>query len=260
LAISSAGLAPNAAEDKPHTRAMTATTAIARARASGHPLSLAFALTFAAWCCAYAHDADGARAWVAELLAIGEREAIPVFHVHGRVLAAWFACCEGRAGEAVTALRDGLRAFEETGSQCYESLWLAFLAVAEGEAGDWRAAHATMERALAELDRSGEQWARPEILRLAARVAEARGATDAAHEQLDRAIRFAVEHGSRSWEVRAGRDLAEALWRRGRHADARVRLDDVIARLPIDLRSHDRDAALRLQATFREPPTARRTP
>ena len=30
LAISSAGLAPNAAEDKTHTRAMTATTAIAR--------------------------------------------------------------------------------------------------------------------------------------------------------------------------------------------------------------------------------------
>ncbi len=226
--------------------------AIARARATGHPLSLAFALTFAAWRCAYARDTDGARAWVEELLALTDREAIPVFHVHGRVLTAWFACCEGRSAEAVPALRDALRAFEETGSRCYLSLWLAFLAVAEGQTGDWETAQATMERALAELERSGEQWARPEVLRLAATVADAHSAADVAHERLDRAIRLAAEQGSRSWEARAGRELAEALWRRGRHADARARIDDVIARLPIDLRNHDRDAAMRLRATFEQ--------
>jgi tetratricopeptide (TPR) repeat protein len=236
-----------------HAAAMEAVTlGIARARATGHPLSLAFALTFAAWCCAYAHDADGARAWVQELLAVADREAIPVFQAHGRVLAAWFVCSEGRPGDGVPALRDALRDFDETGSRCYLALWLAFLAVAEGEAGDWEAAHATMERAIAELERSGEEWARPEVLRLAARVADARGEPDAAHALLDRAIRLAVERGSRSWEVRAGRDLAEALWRRGRRDDARARLDDVLSRLPIDVQGRDRDAALRLQATFRE--------
>ncbi len=226
--------------------------AVARARATGHPLSLAFALTFAAWRCAYGHDADGARAWIEELLAVGDREAIPVFHAHGRVLAAWFACCEARHAEAVPALRDAVRAFEATGSRCYLSLWLAFLAVAEGEAGDWDTADATIERALAELERSGEQWARPEVLRLAARVADARGTPDVAHERLDRAIRCAVEYGSRSWEVRAGRDLAESLWRRGRHADARARLDDVIDRVAADARDRDAESAIRLRGTFRQ--------
>jgi phosphatidylserine/phosphatidylglycerophosphate/cardiolipin synthase-like enzyme len=46
--------------------------------------------------------------------------------------------------DGVPALREALRAFDDTGSRCYLPLWLAFLAVAEGEAGDWETAQATM--------------------------------------------------------------------------------------------------------------------
>ena len=54
LAISSAGLAPNAAEDKTHTRAMTATTAIARSarlrwRFEKRPIRITFDVFISRW-------------------------------------------------------------------------------------------------------------------------------------------------------------------------------------------------------------------
>jgi predicted ATPase/class 3 adenylate cyclase len=184
------------------------TRAIERARAGGHALSLSFALSFAAWRSVYAGDGAGARPWVAELLALCERQAIPVFHIHGRLIDAWLACADGRVGEGVPALRAALRAFEATGSQCYLSLWLAFLAGAEWNAGEQDAARATFDRAVAEMERSGEAWSRPEVLRIGARLATARGDDAAAARLLDEAVAHAATSRTRSWETRAARDRA----------------------------------------------------
>jgi len=227
--------------------------AIASARATGHPMSVAFALTFAAWRSTFEGDVAAVRPFADELLPLCEREAIPVFHIHGRIVSAWVACGEGRGAEGIPGLRDGIRAYQETGSQCYLSLWLAFLASAELAAGEPEAGAATMRRARDELARSGERWARAEILRTAAQAARGRGDLDTAAALLGEAVALAAAQGARTWELRAGRDLAELLWRSGRHDDARARLDALIDRIPTGAPGPDADTALRLRETFERP-------
>ena len=123
-------------------------------------------------------------------------------------------------------------------------------AVAEvmGDNGDHAAAAALLGRAAELVDHSGEQWCRPEIVRLKVRF----GATDAeeASDLLRSSLAKAREQGAKLWELRAARDLAELLDRQGKRAAARELLAPVYGWFTEALDSPDLVAAQKLLAAI----------
>ena len=94
-----------------------------------------------------------------------------------------------------------------------------------GDNGDRAAATALLDRAAGLVDRTGEQWCVPEILRLRARFSE-KGAEEAS-ALLRAGLAKSREQGARLWELRAARDLAKLLDDQGKRDAARELLTPV---------------------------------
>jgi DNA-binding SARP family transcriptional activator/tetratricopeptide (TPR) repeat protein len=174
-------------------------SAIALARAIGHPYSLAVALAYGSITHQMRGDRAELRAAVGELGELCERYGFAYYREWALILDGW-----SRADESGTGLaRQGIGNLRAEGAFARMPYWLSLLAdlaARHGRPGD---ARATLDAALAAAKERDDLWWLPEVMRM-------RAAYDgpAPVPRLQAAARMAAGHGSVALLRRCERDLA----------------------------------------------------
>jgi predicted ATPase/class 3 adenylate cyclase len=197
------------------------------ARALANPHSLAHALALACRC----HSVLGATAALhqatEELAALAAEHRFPFYVAAGQIYRGWVQSAGPEVARGVDVLREGMATFMDLGSVAlrpYFSARIAMLSAAAGPSGDGLD---LLDKALQQVDQSGQRWCEAEIHRskgeLLARFADA----PQAESCLQQSLAVARRQGARLWELRAACSLAR-LWReQGRADDARALLGPV---------------------------------
>jgi predicted ATPase len=200
----------------------TAQEAVTLARDLDHVNSFGYALAFGG--CTVAELCGAlplAERLTATLLAHSEEHDAALWRAFGLAHKGWVDLAGDGAGGALAALQEAIAAFRATHCGLRLPLHLGDLARAQGRVGETTAALATIREARALVERGGERWVLPELLRIEAGLKLSAGGDSAFTEAdglLQEALGLAREHGARSWELRVAIALAR-LWRDTRRID-----------------------------------------
>jgi predicted ATPase len=190
-------------------------------------------------------DLAAAEHYVALLLAISERYALPSWGAMGRTFQGVLAIRRGDLGPGLRQLRVD---FDELGAV---SDWISALLLNELAAGFARAGRiadgfAAAEQAIARAEQTKARWLLPELLRIKGELLllqAATGATAAAEDHFRQALDWARRQDALSLELRAATSLARLLRDQGRSADARGLLRPVYERFTEGFATTDLRAA-----------------
>jgi tetratricopeptide (TPR) repeat protein len=183
--------------------------ALRRAGEIGAPLgpsTLAFVKTYAAWIRRFLGDDDAARQLGAEVVAIGQEHG----YAYWRTLGSVYLAARRPGGEPDRAfVEQAIATLRLMGNEAFVASHLIYLARLDAATGDVDRAAAHITDALAAVDRTGEHFHLPGLLRLRAAYALDRGAAaDQPLADLREAIRVAIEQCSRITRLRAALDIA----------------------------------------------------
>ena len=143
-----------------------AAEAIALARRTEHPLTVAYALGTGALVAALRRDARAARARSVEAVAVAGEYRLPLWRAWSLYALGWAELAEGDAERAAATLRAALSAARATGAAVFEPFALTELAEAEagtGRVDEARRCLATAEEVARE---NGELFWQPETARV----------------------------------------------------------------------------------------------
>jgi predicted ATPase len=214
--------------------------AISLARSLGHPFTLSFALTFAAWLRLWCHERESAEVFIREDVQLCTDQQIQIFLAYGQVLSGWSTCESGNVVEGIREMKAALEFFQLIGARCYLPYWEAFFAMAHAAVGETKTADELVRQAFAEMERSGERWSEAELHRYCAVLLTQQGAGTKEIEQSYRhALEVADRQGATAWSLRAATGFAQWLKDQGKESEGRDVLERVIGTFPPDATSRD---------------------
>jgi DNA-binding NtrC family response regulator/predicted ATPase len=194
-----------------------------------HPHSGALALHYANVLRQLRQEADAIPAQAEALTALSTEHGFPQFNGLALVMHGWAAAERGETREGQAAIRRGLAAYRETGSELGRPYFLGLLAEAHARAGESKEALAVLVEAITVGDEQHEHVWDAELYRqkgellLAEPVRDAREAEACFRE----AIAVARRQCTKSWELRVALSLGRLLVRQCRQGEAHRTLDDV---------------------------------
>ena len=167
--------------------------------------------------------------------------AIAVSNEHGLIMWHAFATiARGRAlieqgvheEEAVHQIRQGLAAFEATGTEVARPHLLALLGEALGKAGKANEGCRVLDEALHLARQTGEGCYLSELYRIKGELLLSQAKPNATHVEdcFNQAIEIARQQQARSWELRSAMSIARLYQRQARRDEARNVLSDVYNR------------------------------
>ncbi|MEY9128494.1 adenylate/guanylate cyclase domain-containing protein [Bradyrhizobium yuanmingense] len=188
--------------------------ALAEARDSSHPISLAFALSVACRLHFVLEDAGMVGQRADELVALTTEQRFAFFLAMGTAYRGWTLAEAGDPEAGVDLLRRGIEGFQASGAAWTLPFYLAQLAAAEAKRARYETGLGQLSDALALTQKSGVRWFEAELhrrrgeLMLRARP----GAEADAETEFRRAIAIAHQQEAKLWELRSAVSLAR-LWR-----------------------------------------------
>ncbi len=216
--------------------------ALTLARELAHPLSLSFALYFAAVLHQFRQEGLLAQERAEAAITLATEQGFLSFLAWGPILRGWALAEQGQAKEGISQVRQGLAAYRTAESGLWQRWFLALLAEAYGRAGQAEEGLAALAEALALADNRGERFSEAELYRLKGELtlqrenqkSKGKGQkskipnTQAEAEACFlKAIDIAQKQQAKSLELRATTSLAR-LWRQqGKKAEARKLLSNV---------------------------------
>jgi predicted ATPase len=153
---------------------------------------------------------------------------------------------------AVVEMRSAIDQMLETGFFLDVQMFLGILSEALVRTGAIADADNTIEEALALQRQTHEKYTLPELLRIKAKVLQARGFQELAEQKLREALASAEEMGARSLQLRVACDLAELWIASGRQRPARALLRPIYNAFSEGLNTRDLRRATSLLGTARE--------
>ena len=159
---------------------------------------------------------------VTEMVAVAREHGMKLWMAFGSFLEPWAHSHAGNRDASVEAMRYGTTMLEEQGVSLYGPLLGTALARAEAEASQFEAALATIDRAIAAAERSGQRWYEAETHRIRGEILLKRDPANAApaDEAFLTAIALAQGQKARSFELRAALALAKLYQASSRQVDA----------------------------------------
>jgi predicted ATPase len=184
-------------------------TAVARGRAAGHPQPLGFALTFATIVSHFRGEVDRTLAYAEESAALSREHGLVQTLAWARLWRGWALVQRGSAIDGIAEMREALAGYRAIGSEISRPQFLALLAEALGDQGQFDEALALLAEALATVETTGERFIEAEIHRLRGRLLlrQSPGAVPEACRSINRALDVAREQRARAWEARAQAEL-----------------------------------------------------
>jgi predicted ATPase len=155
-------------------------------------------------------------------VALASEHGFALWAVVGRILQGWAIAQRGEATTGIALIRDGLAAYEATGSRLFTPFFLALLAEALALAGKIEEGLAALDDALAQAAVSGTRGWDAEIHRLRGELTGRLPCPDPAKAEKSfcTALAIARKQGTRGYELRAATSLARLWAQQGRRAEA----------------------------------------
>ncbi len=207
--------------------------AIEQSESAGNPVIRMDALAQAACSIALSvGDLEAAERWIATLLDLSTKSALPVWNARGRCLKGMLLIARGDKNGSVL-LQDALGWLREANFVFLRAIPTAAMAQSLAAAGQFTEAHALIDDMLDQAERNEERWCLPELLRTKGEILRSEGsanAEDAAEDRFQQALEEARRQGALSWELRAATSLARLGRDEGRTAAARELLAGVYDR------------------------------
>jgi class 3 adenylate cyclase/predicted ATPase len=215
----------------PDQSARAADRALAYSRELGHALTLAHTLGLAGLATVFARDVVTACAYANDCVMLASEHGFPHWAATGRILQGWADAQKGQATTGIIRIRDGLAAYEATGSRVATPLFLALLTEALALAGKIEEGLAVLGDALATAAVFGTKGSNAEIHRLYGELTGRLPYPDPAKAEhsFRTALAIAREQGTRGYELRAATSLARLWGEQGRRGEARELLAPVYA-------------------------------
>ncbi len=178
-------------------------SAIAGARALGHPFTTALALSFDAWLRQFQGDVDGVRRRAEEAGQFATEQGFTFWTGWASIMRGWAIGAAGDAANGAAVIRAGLADWQATGSRLGITYFLFLLADILGRAGDVDdALDILREATMVAVERSEAFW-QPELHRLRAELLAKQGDLGGAEDELIQAVNVAARHGSLALVARA---------------------------------------------------------
>jgi len=188
----------------------------------GHLATSTYGLMHSAMFEIIGRNVDRAAPLAKALSSVAHEHGIALWIGFGAFLEAWVELRSGSPEIGLSNMRGAAALLQQDGVGAFQPLVRTALAEAEARNGETEAALATLEQALKDFDRTGQQWFDAEIHRtrgdilLEKNPADPAPAVDAFHT----AIAIAQHQKARSFELRAALSLARLYRATGRDADA----------------------------------------
>jgi predicted ATPase len=187
--------------------------AIKDAREIGQAATLMYALnntTYTHMCC---RDRVQANAQSNEVVALADEKGAVLWKALGPLSRGCVFALSGKAADAVQIITSGIAAVQSTGTTVFTPVFLAHLATAHAQIGQFTNAWRIGE-AVAVMETTKERWFEAEVHRMAGEIALKSPEPDATKAQacFERALSVARAQQAKSWELRAATSMAR-LWR-----------------------------------------------
>lgn len=203
---------------------------ITLARESLHPFSLAWALNFTCRIHEFRRDGEAAQQHAEAVIALATQQGFTYWLAWGTVMRGWALSVQGRAGEGVAQIREGIDAIRSTGTEIARSQDLGLLAGAQCMAGQVEEGLATVAEALAFVAQTEERHFEAELHRLQGELtlqANEQSQRSQAEACFQQAIEIAQHQQAKSWELRASTSLARLWHEQNKQAEAHHLLSEI---------------------------------
>jgi class 3 adenylate cyclase/predicted ATPase len=140
--------------------------ALTLARGLAHPVSLAFALNYAATLHQFCREGRATQEQAEEAIILSTEGRFLAYRVTGTILRSWALAEQENREQGVAQIRQGLAAWQATGAEILRPFYLALLAEACGKVGQIEEGLGVLAEALAVVDKTGECWWEAELYRL----------------------------------------------------------------------------------------------
>jgi class 3 adenylate cyclase/tetratricopeptide (TPR) repeat protein len=201
--------------------------AIARARHIGHPMSVAFALTYGTLLYLCLQAPEHALELAQEVCGLAEAHG---FHYWDSLASTYRGIALsglGQEKEGIAETLAGIDSYRATGSELGAAAVMVGLVASYFRSGQTDRALEVAERALTTVEQTGARLSKAELYRLKGEALLASGKPIDAHGCFERAIEIARKQSAKSWELRATMSLARLLRDTGRRDEARAMLADI---------------------------------
>jgi predicted ATPase len=206
----------------PKAAAVDVECALKDAREIGHAATSMFALSHASLARILRRDHAVAWALADELVALAEEKGSLYWKSYGLMLQGWLLAQAGKATDAVPTATVAIAAIRSTGATAYAPWYLAYLARAYAELGQFNDAWRCIADAITAAETTRETWCEADIHRIAGDMALMLACPDTAKAEASfgRALSVARKQKAKSFELRAAMSMAR-LWRdQGKQQDA----------------------------------------
>jgi predicted ATPase/class 3 adenylate cyclase len=227
--------------------------ALTLAQELAHPFSLAYALGCAAVLHQLRREGQAAQTRAEAAMALAREQGFALWWAMGTILQGWALAAQGQPVDGVAQIRQGLAAYQATGTAVAQSYLLALLAEAYGDLGQAETGLTVVAEALATVETTGERFYEAELYRLRGELLlkQAGGEwssknfptepsravdvgaglkpapTEAGETCFHQALYIARRQQAKSWELRTAISLSR-LWRQqGKRDEARQLLAEI---------------------------------
>jgi class 3 adenylate cyclase/predicted ATPase len=204
--------------------------ALALARQSNHPFSLAQALLYRGFLHQHRREAKAAESLAKQTETLATEHGFPFWLAESEIVQGWALAQNGETARGVQRLRNGLNDFLATGAEMDRPRWLATLAETYGRNGQPDAGLNSIHEALAAVENTGERFYEARVHELNGTLLLQRHGVDAKDEAeacLLKALSVARQQDAKSWELSAASSLARLWCQQGKRRDARNLLQPV---------------------------------
>jgi adenylate cyclase len=203
--------------------------ALALARRSAHPFTLAYTEVFVGMLHQSRRDAPAAQDSAERGIALSTEHGFGESQADAISLRGWALATQGFSEEGIAQLQEGLAASRANGYELMRPYFLTLLADACIASGRLDDGHEALTGALAVAKEHADRHNESEIYRLKGELLLRQNDLNGAEPQdcFEHAIKIARRQNTKSWELRAMTSLARLLDRQGRRAEARAMLADI---------------------------------